>query len=154
MLHAQAPKEAPRAPAKSACAPAPQALVKKDLAPGTGREVKFRSAVQVGYTGWLYDGCAPDLKGAKFDSSEGRVTPFSFMVGAGKVIKGWDEGLVGMKEKNAKRLLIIPPDKGYGERGAGGVIPPNATLVFEVEVFQIVHQPEDEPEKEPGKEKK
>ena len=144
--HAEDAKSASKGgSAKSACVPAPKELVKKDLEAGTGREVKLRSAVLVGYTGWLYDGCAKDLKGAKFDSSEGRATPFGFMVGAGKAIKGWDEGLVGMKEKGAKRLLVIPPDKGYGEKGAGGgLIPPNATLVFEVEVFQIVHQPEDE----------
>ncbi len=149
---AQDAKPAPKAAdAKPACA-SPQAppkdLVKKDLAAGTGRDVKPRSAILVGYTGWLYDGCAKDFKGAKFDSSEGRNTPFGFMVGAGKVIKGWDEGVIGMKEKNSKRLLIIPPDKAYGEKGAGGgLIPPNATLVFEVETFQIVHQP-DEPKDE------
>jgi FKBP-type peptidyl-prolyl cis-trans isomerase len=152
VLGAQAQDTRPAATpaAKPACA-APQAppkeLVKNDLETGTGRDIKFRSAVTVGYTGWLYDGCAKDLKGAKFDSSEGRNTPFGFMVGAGKVIKGWDEGLLGMKEKNAKRLLIIPPDKGYGEKGAGGVIPPNATLVFEIETYSIVYQPPEEPEK-------
>ena len=153
--HAQDAKPAPRASeAKPSCAApkaAPKELVKTDLAAGTGRDVKFRSAILVGYTGWLYDGCAKDFKGAKFDSSEGRTTPFGFMVGVGKVIKGWDEGVIGMKEKEAKRLLIIPPDKASGETGAGGgLIPPNATLVFEVETFQIVHQPADEP-KEPAK---
>lgn len=154
-LLAQAPKPAPKSDAaKAACAPAPRELVKKDLEPGTGREVKSGYAVLVGYTGWLYDGCAPGFKGAKFDSSEGRPAPFGFMVGAGKVIKGWDEGVVGMKEKDAKRLLIIPPEKGYGERGAGGVIPPNATLVFEVQTFQIVHPPAGEPAKGPAQEKK
>ena len=147
-VYAQDVKEAP---AKPGCAPAPKELVKKDLAPGTGRAIIPRSAVTVGYTGWLYDGCAPDLKGKKFDSSEGRAAPFGFMVGAGKVIKGWDEGVVGMKEKGAKRLLVIPPDKGYGERGAGGVIPPGATLVFEVETYDIVHYPE---EPKAGQEKK
>ena len=127
--------------AKPACAPAPQDLVVKDLSPGTGREIKFRTAVMVSYTGWLYDGCAPDLKGAKFDSSLDRNAPFAFMVGAGNVIKGWDEGLIGMKEKG-KRLLVIPPHKAYGEKGAGGgLIQPNATLVFEIELFQIVYQP-------------
>jgi FKBP-type peptidyl-prolyl cis-trans isomerase FkpA len=148
---AQDPKPAPKAPAQSACVPPPKELVKKDLAPGTGRAVIPRSAVTVGYTGWLYDGCKADLKGAKFDSSEGRASPFGFMVGAGKVIKGWDEGVVGMKEKGAKRLLVIPPDKGYGDRGAGGVIPPGATLVFEVETYDIVHYPDDG---KPGAEKK
>lgn len=148
-LHAQ---DAKKAPAKAGCAPAPKDLVKKDLAPGTGRPVIPRSAVLVGYTGWLYDGCKDDLKGAKFDSSEGRAAPFGFMVGAGKVIKGWDEGVVGMKEKGAKRLLVIPPDKGYGDKGAGGVIPPGATLVFEVETYEVVHYPEEG--KAPGQEKK
>jgi FKBP-type peptidyl-prolyl cis-trans isomerase len=161
--HAQDTKPEPKAgDSKAGCTPAPTQLVKKDLEPGTGRDVMSGSAVLVGYTGWLYDGCAKDLKGKKFDSSEGRTTPFGFMVGAGRVIKGWDEGLVGMKEKGAKRLLVIPPDKGYGEKGAGGgVIPPNATLVFEVEMFQIVHQPEGAAKaaptpapKEPAKEKK
>lgn len=129
----------------AAPAAAPKELVKNDLEVGTGRDIKPRTAVLVGYTGWLFDGCAKDLKGKKFDSSEGRATPFGFMVGAGKVIKGWDEGLVGMKEKGAKRLLIIPPDKAYGEKGAGnGLIPPNATLVFEVELIQIVYYPPEE----------
>lgn len=140
-----APQETkpPVAVAKPACAPAPQDLVVKDMKPGTGREVKFRTAVMVSYTGWLYDGCAPELKGAKFDSSEDRNAPFAFMVGAGNVIKGWDEGLIGMKEKG-KRLLVIPANKAYGERAvAGGLIPPNSTLVFEIELFQIVYQPAD-----------
>ncbi len=143
--HAQDPKSAcasPKAP--------PATLTTKDLEAGTGRDLKSGAAVMVGYTGWLYDGCAADLKGKKFDSSEGRNTPFGFMVGAGKVIKGWDEGVVGMKEKGGKRLLIIPPDKGYGAKGAGGgLIPPNATLVFEVETYQIVHYPSDAPKAAP-----
>jgi FKBP-type peptidyl-prolyl cis-trans isomerase len=136
--------QAPKADAKAGCVPPPKELVKKELAAGTGeRTVVPKSAILVSYTGWLYDGCAKDLKGAKFDSSEGRATPFGFMVGVGKVIPGWDEGVVGMKEKNAKRLLVIPPDKGYGEKGTpGGPIPPNATLVFEVETLQIVHYPQ------------
>jgi len=130
---------------KPGCVAAPKELVRKDLEAGTGRDIKPGTAVLVGYTGWLFDGCAKDAKGAKFDSSEGRNTPFGFVVGAGKVIKGWDEGVVGMKEKGARRSLVIPPDKAYGERGAGnGLIPPNATLVFEVETFQIVHYPADE----------
>jgi FKBP-type peptidyl-prolyl cis-trans isomerase len=134
-------KAPPPVAAKPACAPPPAELVTKDLAPGSGREVKFRSAVMASYTGWLYDGCAPDLKGKKFDSSYDRNAPFAFMVGAGRVIKGWDEGMMGMKEKG-KRLLIIPPGKAYGEKGVGdGLIPPNSTLVFEVELFQIVYQP-------------
>ena len=137
------PAPAPVAPAKPACVPPPSELVVKDLVPGTGKRVTFRSAVTVGYTGWLYDGCAPDLKGAMFDTSTGRPVPFGFVVGAGRVIQGWDEGLIGMQEKG-KRLLIIPPGKAYGDRTvAGGKIPPNSTLVFEVELFQIIHQPEE-----------
>jgi FKBP-type peptidyl-prolyl cis-trans isomerase len=126
-------------PAKSACTPPPKDLVKKDIAPGKGdRTVEFKTPVHVSYTGWLYDPCAKDFKGEKFDSSEGRATPFGFMVGAGKVIKGWDEGLPGMKE-GGKRTLIIPPDKAYGPAGAGGGrIPPNATLVFDVELLDII----------------
>jgi FKBP-type peptidyl-prolyl cis-trans isomerase FkpA len=131
-------------PACAAPAAAPKELVKKDIEPGTGREVKAGTAVLVGYTGWLYDGCAKDLKGKKFDTSEGRATPFGVMVGAGKVIKGWDQGLLGMKEKGSKRTLVIPPDLAYGDKGVGnGLIPPNSTLVFDVEVFQIVHYPAD-----------
>ena len=130
---------APKTPlTKPACAPPPQSLVVTDIAPGDGDAVQFRTAVLVQYTGWLYDGCAADLKGEQFDSSVGRATPFGLIVGAGRVIKGWDEGLIGMKEKG-KRLLVIPPDKGYGAQGAGGgKIPPNATLVFEVEVVKIL----------------
>jgi FKBP-type peptidyl-prolyl cis-trans isomerase len=120
--------------------PPPNELVMKELAPGTGTEtVRFRSAVLASYTGWLYDGCAPDMKGAMFDTSEGKA-PISFMIGVGRVIRGWDEGLVGMKE-GEKRLLIIPPDKGYGANPApGGRIPPNSTLVFEVEMNKIIMQ--------------
>ncbi len=126
------------APAKVACAPPPKELVVKDLELGDGRSVEARNPVYVGYTGWLYDGCAKDLKGAQFDTSEGRVTPFGFIVGVGRVIKGWDEGVVGMKERG-KRLLVIPPDKAYGAAGGGGgKIPPNATLVFEVKLLNIV----------------
>lgn len=142
--HAQDTKAAacanPKAP--------PKEIVVKDTEPGTGREVKYRTAVLVGYTGWLYDGCAPDFKGAQFDTSVGRAAPFGFMVGAGRVIKGWDEGLIGMKEKGSTRLLIIPPDKAYGPQGAGGgKIPPNATLVFEIFMHAFVHYPSDEESK-------
>lgn len=126
-------KDAP----KGACAPPPTQLVTKDLKEGDGKTVAEHSPTLVQYTGWLYDPCAPDHKGAQFDSSQGRP-PFSFIAGAGRVIKGWDEGVIGMKE-HGKRLLVIPPDKAYGQRGAGnGRIPPNATLVFEVEVVAIV----------------
>jgi FKBP-type peptidyl-prolyl cis-trans isomerase len=115
----------------------------KDLEPGTGRELIPRASVMVNYTGWLYDGCKPDLKGNMFDTSANRGVPFGVVVGGGKVIKGWDEGLVGMRERGAKRVLIIPPDKGYGEKGAGNVIPPNSTLVFEIETVGIGYYPPD-----------
>jgi FKBP-type peptidyl-prolyl cis-trans isomerase len=122
-------------------APAPtgtetMALQKTDLAPGNGPEIKSGQTALVHYTGWLYDAGAPDNKGQKFDSSLDRNEPFEFPVGAGMVIKGWDEGVVGMKV-GGKRRLVIPPEMGYGSRGAGGVIPPGATLVFDVELVEI-----------------
>lgn len=135
------PEPKPAAPAKAACAPAPSELVVKDLQPGTGDTARFRSAVLVSYTGWLYDGCKPDFKGAQFDTSEGRVTPFGFVLGAGRVIRGWDQGVIGMKEQG-KRLLIVPPQMGYGAAGAPPKIPPNATLVFEVTLEKILQQPQ------------
>lgn len=138
----EAPKTvaAPAAPPPPVCKSAPTELTTQDLEPGTGDTVRFRSAALVSYTGWLYDGCAKDLKGAQFDTSEGRPTPFGFIVGAGRVIRGWDEGVIGMKE-GGKRLLVIPPDKAYGLNGSPPRIPPNATLVFEVSVVKIVAQP-------------
>jgi FKBP-type peptidyl-prolyl cis-trans isomerase len=122
------------------CAPAPKELAKTDLAPGEGELVAFRSAVLVGYTGWVYDGCAKDLKGEMFDTSDGRATPFGLVVGAGKVIKGWDEGLIGMRAAG-KRLLVIPPDKAYGAQSPTPKIPPNSTLVFEVSIIKILAGP-------------
>ena len=136
---APAPRAAP-APAP-ACEPPPKTLVVKDTQVGSGREVVFRSAVMVHYTGWLYDPKAPDCKGVMFDTSVGKPVPFGFMVGAGRVIKGWDQGLVGVREKG-KRTLIIPPDMAYGDKGAGDKIPPGATLLFEVELLQISWQPD------------
>jgi len=107
-----------------------------DQKPGAGAEAVSGKAVIVHYTGWLYDAAAPDGHGTKFDSSLDRGTPFGFFLGGGKVIKGWDEGIIGMKV-GGKRTLVIPPGKGYGERGAGGVIPPNATLLFDVELLEV-----------------
>lgn len=104
-------------------------LKKEDEVVGTGAEAVAGKTVSVHYTGWLTDG-------TKFDSSVDRGTPFEFQLGAGQVIKGWDEGVAGMKV-GGKRKLTIPPDMGYGARGAGGVIPPNATLVFDVELLDV-----------------
>ncbi len=111
-------------------------LIKNDTLVGQGREAEPGFNVTVHYTGWLYDPSKPDGKGTKFDSSLDRHEPFVFFLGGGQVIRGWDEGFAGMKI-GGKRTLIIPPDYGYGARGAGGVIPPNATLIFDVELLGI-----------------
>ena len=111
-------------------------LQKIDVKQGTGAEATSGKPVLVHYTGWLYDSAAPEGKGAKFDSSRDRGVPFGFFLGSGKVIKGWDDGVVGMKV-GGQRRLVIPPQFGYGERGAGGVIPPNATLIFDVELVEV-----------------
>lgn len=103
----------------------------EDSVVGTGAEATPGRNVTVHYTGWLYEN---DEQGAKFDSSKDRDEPFIFPLGAGMVIKGWDEGVQGMKE-GGQRTLIIPANLGYGARGAGGVIPPNATLKFDVELL-------------------
>lgn len=103
----------------------------EDTIVGTGAEAKPGRNVTVHYTGWLYEN---GEQGAKFDSSKDRDEPFIFSLGAGMVIKGWDEGVQGMKE-GGQRTLIIPASLGYGARGAGGVIPPNATLKFDVELL-------------------
>lgn len=92
--------------------------------------------VSVHYTGWLFDADAPDNKGEKFDSSVDRGTPFEFELGAGRVIAGWDQGVAGM-QVGEKKTLVIPPELGYGDRGAGGVIPPGATLIFDVELLAV-----------------
>jgi len=105
----------------------------EDTAQGTGAEAKKGQTCVMHYTGWLWENGA---KGKKFDSSLDRGTPFSFPLGQGRVIKGWDEGVATMKV-GGKRTLLIPPDLGYGSRGAGGVIPANATLLFEVELLDV-----------------
>ncbi len=105
----------------------PSGLIIEELNPGTGEPAQKGDTVQVHYTGWLDDG-------QKFDSSRDRDDPFVFALGKGQVIKGWDEGVQGMKV-GGTRKLTIPPALGYGARGAGGAIPPNATLVFEVELL-------------------
>ncbi|MCM0036488.1 MAG: FKBP-type peptidyl-prolyl cis-trans isomerase [Burkholderiaceae bacterium] len=111
-------------------------LEKIEVATGSGTEATAGAHVTVHYTGWLHDAAAPGNKGAKFDSSRDRGDPFDFPLGAGHVIRGWDEGVAGMKV-GGQRTLIIPPEMGYGARGAGGVIPPNATLVFDVELLEV-----------------
>ena len=109
-------------------------LQKNDVRAGTGAEAAAGQRVTVHYTGWLYDDTKGDKKGPKFDSSRDRNEPFTFRLGGGEVITGWDEGVAGMKV-GGQRTLTIPPAMGYGARGAGGVIPPNATLVFDVELL-------------------
>ena len=105
----------------------------EDTKVGTGATPKAGQTCVMHYTGWLWENGA---KGKKFDSSLDRGTPFSFPIGQGRVIKGWDEGVSTMKV-GGKRTLLIPPDLGYGARGAGGVIPANATLLFEVELLEV-----------------
>jgi len=109
---------------------------KIDTTLGTGAEATPGKHVSVHYTGWLFDAAAAEQKGTKFDSSVDRGQLFDFPLAAGHVIKGWDEGVAGMKV-GGKRTLIIPPEMGYGARGAGGVIPPNAVLVFDVELHGV-----------------
>ncbi len=103
---------------------------------GTGAIATGGSDVTVHYTGWLYDEKAQKQRGEKFDSSVDRAEPFTFLLGAGQVIRGWDDGVAGMRV-GGKRVLLIPSDYGYGRDGAGGVIPPNASLVFEVELLGV-----------------
>ncbi|MCA0326962.1 MAG: FKBP-type peptidyl-prolyl cis-trans isomerase [Proteobacteria bacterium] len=111
----------------------PGGLQITDTRLGSGAEARKGHTVTVHYTGWLY---ANGQQGAKFDSSRDRNDPFQFPLGGGMVIKGWDEGVAGMKV-GGQRTLIIPPEMGYGARGAGGVIPPNATLKFDVELLGV-----------------
>lgn len=109
-------------------------LMKQDGKTGDGAEAAAGQRVTVHYTGWLYDETREDRKGRKFDSSRDRNEPFTFRLGAGEVIRGWDDGVAGMRV-GGQRTLTIPPAMGYGARGAGGVIPPNAVLVFDVELL-------------------
>lgn len=111
-------------------------LMQIDVKAGTGAAASAGQTVLVHYTGWLYDEAAPEHKGSKFDSSRDRNRPFEFPLGGGRVIRGWDVGVQGMKV-GGQRTLVIPPEFGYGARGAGGVIPPNATLVFDVELLAV-----------------
>ena len=134
-LHALAgqPANAPAAPA-----PAPEAAVLvTDLVAGIGEEALPGMIVIVHYTGWLLDAAAKDQRGRKFDSSRDRGQPFSFPLGGGRVIRGWEQGVPGMKVGGTRRL-VIPPELAYGTRGAGnGVIPPDATLLFEIELLAV-----------------
>ena len=109
---------------------------KIDVQEGKGREAEKGLNISVHYSGWIYDDSKSDKKGSKFDSSKDRGEPFNFVLGVGQVIKGWDEGFTGMKV-GGTRTLIIPADMGYGSRGAGSVIPPNANLIFDVELLGI-----------------
>ncbi len=111
------------------------AFAQTDVVVGEGKEALVGKGVSVHYTGWLYDDSATDHKGKKFDSSRDRSQPFTFPLGAGRVIKGWDQGVVGMKE-GGQRTLVIPASLGYGTRGAGS-IPANATLIFDVELLEV-----------------
>lgn len=131
---AQTPAAKTAATATSAVAPTKLTLIDRKV--GDGALAENGSPVAVHYSGYLWDATAPDNKGKKFDSSIERKIPFGFMIGAGRVIKGWDEGVAGMKV-GGQRTLIIPPDKGYGAQG-GGPIPPNSTLVFDVELMAVV----------------
>jgi FKBP-type peptidyl-prolyl cis-trans isomerase len=111
-------------------------LMQIEVKAGAGAVASAGQMVSVHYTGWLYDEAAPEHKGKKFDSSRDRNHPFEFPLGGGRVIRGWDVGVQGMKV-GGQRTLVIPPGMGYGAHGAGGVIPPNATLVFDVELLAV-----------------
>ena len=120
----------------AAAAPAVATLEVGELKAGSGAPIATGQKAVVQYTGWLYETSAPDKKGKEFDSSHNSGRPFSFVVGAGQVIKGWDQGVLGMKV-GGRRRLTIPADLGYGDVGAGGVIPPGAALVFDVELVAV-----------------
>lgn len=128
--------QAPTAPTEPAHAPE-AALLVTDVVKGVGEEALPGMVVVVHYTGWLYDAAAAEQHGRMFDSTRERGQPFSFPLGAGRVIRGWEQGIPGMKVGGTRRL-VIPPGLAYGERGAGnGVIPPNATLIFDVELLAV-----------------
>ena len=114
----------------------PSGLHYEDTTVGHGATAQAGSEVTVHYTGWLYDPTSDSGRGRKFDSSKDRRDPFKFDLGAGMVIRGWDEGVQGM-QVGGTRVLVIPAALGYGARGAGGVIPPNATLMFEAELLGV-----------------
>ncbi len=136
VLEPQISQPPKRLDAKAALPEKPTELTLIDQVVGSGKTAEAGVPVSVHYTGWLYDATKPSGKATKFDSSVDRGQPFGFPLGGRRVIKGWDQGVVGMKV-GGKRTLIIPPDFGYGERGAGGVIPPNATLIFDVELLDV-----------------
>jgi len=135
-LQACSSKQEPVATAATASAPAVASLQSVVLKPGDGPAIARGQIATVQYTGWLYEMSAKDNKGKRFDSSLDAGKPFNFPLGTGSVIKGWDEGVLGMKVGESRRL-IIPPDLAYGDAGAGGVIPPGATLVFDIELIKI-----------------
>jgi len=114
-------------------------LQRIEVRDGTGALASPGDEVSVHYTGWLYDEDAPNRRGQQFDSSRERGEPITFLLGAGRVIRGWDEGVAGMRV-GGQRVLLIPPDLAYGRKGAGGVIPPQASLVFEVELVDVKKQ--------------
>jgi FKBP-type peptidyl-prolyl cis-trans isomerase len=138
------PSSAPATPAAPAAAAPEETVLVTDVVKGMGDEAFPGMVVIVHYTGWLYDAAAADHHGRKFDSSRDRGQPLSFPLGSGRVIQGWEQGIPGMKV-GGKRRLVIPPTLAYGSRGAGnGVIPPNATLIFDVELLAVetvTHQP-------------
>lgn len=128
--------EQPPAQAAAPTTTTAEGLAITELAAGKGAAIEAGAIAVVHYTGWLYEQGAPEHKGRKFDSSLDRGEPFSFALGQGEVIQGWDQGVEGMKV-GGKRRLVIPAALAYGERGAGGVIPPGATLVFDIELLGI-----------------
>jgi FKBP-type peptidyl-prolyl cis-trans isomerase FkpA len=132
----ETPQPASQSATPNSTAPAITDLMKTDVVVGTGQAIAAGQQAVVHYTGWLYDASAPEQKGKEFDSSRKRGEPFRFNVGAGRVIQGWDQGVVGM-QTGGQRRLIIPSFLGYGDRGGGDVIPPNATLMFDIELLAV-----------------